>query len=203
MPKILKTVAETDASLRVMKHWHEAVPNDRMAHLVKDLTREFLRALQSRLLQHNVQLGHWTFLRILWEGDGVTKRELSLEAGVMEPTTVVALRSMEELGYITLARRGDNRKNIYVYLTPAGRKLRKTLVPLAEKVNEIALRGIGEQEVATTRTCLLWMLDNLVRESSTDASERPLAGRRTDRRTGNPPQSRGCARPRYAGRSSG
>ncbi len=169
MPKILKTVAETDASLRVMKHWHEAVPNDRMAHLVKDLTREFLRALQSRLLQHNVQLGHWTFLRILWEGDGVTKRELSLEAGV----------------------------------TPAGRKLRKTLVPLAEKVNEIALRGIGEQEVATTRTCLLWMLDNLVRESSTDASERPLAGRRTDRRTGNPPQSRGCARPRYAGRSSG
>ncbi|RWA47713.1 hypothetical protein AU476_33865 [Cupriavidus sp. UYMSc13B] len=42
---------------------------------MKDATRFFLRALQHRLSQHDVQLGHWTFLRILWERDGITKRE--------------------------------------------------------------------------------------------------------------------------------
>src|SRR6516164_8476283 len=96
---------DEEVAKRILRHWHEAVPNDRMAHLVKDATRAFLRSLQVRLAKHDVQLGHWTFLRILWEHDGLTKRELSIEAGVMEPTTVVALKAMEQLGYVTLEQR--------------------------------------------------------------------------------------------------
>jgi|TARA_R100001143_G_C3353879_1_gene131164 DNA-binding MarR family transcriptional regulator len=145
----------------VLRHWLEAVPNDRMAHLVKDATRCFQRALQIRLARHNVQLGHWTFLRILWQKDGFTKRELSIEAGLMEPTTFVALRAMESLGYITLERRPENRKNIYVFLTPFGRELEKELVPLAEEVNTIALRGVSASDVRVTRKCLLAAIENL------------------------------------------
>ena len=40
-----------------------------------------MRALQARLAAHGVSFGHWTFLRILWERDGLTQRELSAEAG--------------------------------------------------------------------------------------------------------------------------
>ena len=29
----------------ILRHWREAVPNDRLAHLVKDATRGLLRAL--------------------------------------------------------------------------------------------------------------------------------------------------------------
>lgn len=137
-----------------------------MAHLVKDATRGFLRALQSRLAQHNVQLGHWTFLRILWERDGITKRELSVEAGVMEPTTFIALRAMESLGYVTLERRPDNKKNIYVHLSAEGRRLRKLLVPLAQEVNAVALAGIAEKDVAVARRALLVMIDNLARDQA-------------------------------------
>lgn len=146
---------------RVLKHWHSAVPNDRMAHLVKDATRVFLRALQIRLARHDVQLGHWTFLRILWEQDGMTQRELSDEAGFMEPTTVIALRSMESLGYVTREHRPDNRKNLYVFLTPKGKSLKKILIPLAEEVNQIALGGASDDDVAATRRTLLSMLENL------------------------------------------
>lgn len=145
----------------VLKHWHEAVPDDRLAHLVKDATRAFLRALQVRLAAHDVSLGHWTFLRILWEQDGLTQRELSVEAGVMEPTTVTALRSMEALGYIERKQKPDNRKNIYVYLTPDGKKLKKRLVPLAEEVNALAVGGIPDAEVALVRRTLLTMITNL------------------------------------------
>lgn len=170
LPSAAATVTQLPPSLdaevarRVLRHWHEAVPNDRMAHLVKDATRVFLRALQIRLARHDVQLGHWTFLRILWERDGITKRELSVEAGVMEPTTVVALRAMEALGYVTLERRADNRKNVYVMLTPAGRRLKRKLVPLAEEVNATALAGLSAAEIAATRRALLVMIDNLMRD---------------------------------------
>ena len=38
----------TDSGTRaILRHWREAVPNDRLAHLVKDATRGLLRALQT------------------------------------------------------------------------------------------------------------------------------------------------------------
>ena len=160
----IAAASEDESAARLLRHWREAVPNDRMAHLVKDATRSFLKALQARLAMHEVQLGHWTFLRILWEKDGLTKRELSAEAGVMEPTTVVALRAMESLGYVTLKQLPENRKNVYVYLTQKGKRLRKALVPLAEEVNKVAMQGLSQAEVATTRTSLLAMIDNLASE---------------------------------------
>ena len=85
-------VRETDA---ILLHWREAVPNDRLAHLIKDATRALLRALQMRLTEHSVSLGQWTFLRILWESDGITQRELSELAGVMEPTTFTAVTAID------------------------------------------------------------------------------------------------------------
>lgn len=151
---------------RVLKHWLSAVPNDRMAHLVKDATRVFLRSLQARLARHEVQLGHWTFLRILWEQDGLTQRELSDEAGFMEPTTVIALRSMESLGYVTRKHRPNNRKNLYVFLTPKGRSLKQALVPLAEEVNAVALTGVSDSDIAASRRALLAMIDNLSKDLS-------------------------------------
>lgn len=150
----------------VLKHWHEAVPDDRLAHLVKDATRAFLRALQVRLASHDVPLGHWTFLRILWEQDGLTQRELSAEAGVMEPTTVTALRAMESLGYIERRQKPENRKNIYVYLTPEGKKLKKRLVPLAEEVNSLAVKDIPENDIVLVRRALLTMITNLCNDDA-------------------------------------
>src|SRR3982751_304659 len=105
----------------ILRHWREAVPNDRLAHLVKDATRALVRALQVRLVEHDVSFGHWTFLRVLWEHDGLTQRELSAQAGVMEPTTFSALQAMQKLGYVERRRLADNRKNVYVFLTPRGR----------------------------------------------------------------------------------
>lgn len=169
---------EAEVAERILRRWHEAVPHDRMAHLVKDATRALLRALQVRLAAHNVQLGHWTFLRILWEKDGLTKRELSVEAGVMEPTTFTALRAMEALGYVSLEQRPDNRKNIYVFLTPMGKRLRKTLVPLAEEVNAIALRNVPADDVAAGRRMLLSIVDNLAQDAVDKQVEPSKPGRR-------------------------
>ncbi len=147
-----------------MRHWREAVPDDRLAHLVKDATRALVRALQMRLAEHGVSFGHWTFLRILWEGDGLTQRELSEQAGVMEPTTFSALKAMERLGYIRRRRRGGDRKKVYVLLTPKGRRLRDRLVPLAENVNRIAVRGVQPADIAATRAVLLTIIENMARD---------------------------------------
>jgi DNA-binding MarR family transcriptional regulator len=150
----------------ILRHWREAVPNDRLAHLVKDATRGLIRALTMRLAEHRVSFGHWAFLRILWETDGLTQRELSVQAGVMEPTTFAAIKAMEKLGYVQRRQKPSSRKNVYVFLTPAGRALKAKLVPFAEAVNEIAVRGIPAADVAVTRKTLLAMIENLTVEEA-------------------------------------
>ena len=170
---------------RILRHWHEAVPNDRLAHLVKDASRAFVRALKERLDRHGVPFGHWAFLRILWESDGLTQRELSAEAGVMEPTTHVALNAMEELGYIRRRRRSANRRNVYVHLTTKGRAMKSLLVPLAEDVNRIGIQGIADDDIATTRRVLVAIIDNLARNegapTTVTQARRPRAGATTER----------------------
>jgi DNA-binding MarR family transcriptional regulator len=136
---------------------------ERLAHIIREAARALVRALTQRLAEHGVSFGHWAFLRILWERDGLTQRELSEMAGVMEPTTFAALRAMERLGYIERRQVPENRKNVYVHLTPQGRALQKKLVPLAEVVNKVATRGVKAGDLATTRRVLLAMLDNLGR----------------------------------------
>jgi DNA-binding MarR family transcriptional regulator len=158
--------AETDETQAILRHWQKAVPNDRLAHLVKDATRALLRALQMRLAAHGVSIGHWTFLRILWETDGITQRELSAQAGVMEPTTFSAVNAMEKLGFVTRRQLPDSRKKMYVFLTPKGRLLKSKLVPLAEEVNDVAVQGVPAAEVAATRRTLLAVLENLARDEA-------------------------------------
>jgi DNA-binding MarR family transcriptional regulator len=171
----------------ILRHWREAVPDDRLAHLVKDATRALVRALQMRLAEHRVSFGHWTFLRVLWEGDGLTQRELSDEAGVQEPTTFTALKAMQRLGYVTRRRVGSDRKKVYVFLTPKGRALKRALVPLAEEVNAVAARRVSRGDIATTRKVLLAIIENLARDEAAHEkrmpSTRALARLGTPRRT--------------------
>ena len=148
----------------IVHHWREAVPNDRMAHLVRDTERAFRRALQMRLAVHSVPFGHWSFLRILWESDGLTQKELSARAGVMEPTTFTAMKAMEALGYVTRKQLPTNKKNMYVYLTNAGRALKEKLVPMAEDANHVSVHGVSPQDVKTARKVLLAMIENLARD---------------------------------------
>src|SRR5258707_5549025 len=146
---------------QMLRHWQEAVPNDRLAHLVKHAARSFARALQMRLAVHSVSYGHWSFLRILWESEGLTQRQLSGQAGVMEPTTFSALNAMERLGYVVRKPSPTSRKEVHVYLTRRGRGLKNKLVPLAEEVNEVALRDVATADIAATRRTLLALIENL------------------------------------------
>ena len=154
-----------------------------------------MRALTQRLAQHGVSFGHWAFLRILWQQDGLTQRELSEQAGVMEPTTFAALKTMEELGLVERRQLPENRKNVYVHLTPQGRALKAKLVPLAEEVNRVATRGVPAEDIAAMRRALELMLANLAADAAVSRSlpPRPSRPSRISR------SSRGSARHRRPG----
>ena len=135
--------------------------DERLAHVVRLVAKGFSRCLQIRLAEHGVSFGHWTYLRVLWEQDGITQRDLSTRLGLMEPTVHTALEKMLRAGLIRREHRDGNRKKKYIYLSDAGRSLRAELEPLAVEVNEIATMGLQEDDLSKLRGMLLHMHKNL------------------------------------------
>lgn len=139
----------------------ESEYEDRFAHLVKNAWRAMVRALQIRLIEHDVSFGHWSFLRILWEADGLTQRELAERSGMTTPTTFTAINAMETLGYVRRKQMHGNKKNVYIFLTPKGRKLQDKLLPLAEDINAAAVQGLEAADIQAARLVLERIAANL------------------------------------------
>lgn len=194
----MTTTLGKNSSAAILRHWREAVPNDRLAHLIKDAARVLNRALQTRLAEHGVSFGHWTFLRILWEQDGATQRELSHAAGVMEPTTHSAMISMETLGLVERRRKEGDRRNLHIFLTAKAKRLKPQLVAHAVAVNKEAVRGVATQDASTTRSVLLAIIENMVAADSRTTPQPQSARKRQGTNRPKTPIRRGSSgiRPR-------
>jgi DNA-binding MarR family transcriptional regulator len=132
-------------------------------YLVRDAHRAFQRVLERRIARFGVTRGHWYFLRVLWIRDGVTQRELSARVGMMEPTTVIALKSMERAGLVRRVRSREDARRAQVWLTPLGRRLEQQLLPVARQIVREAEKGIGRRNVAVFRAVIARMTTNLDR----------------------------------------
>jgi DNA-binding MarR family transcriptional regulator len=146
--------------------WLEIMPHDRMSQFVKIARRCYSRSLQIRLIEHNVSIGYWVFFRVLWEADGISQQQVSERAGLRTPTTYVALKAMERLGYVKRVRKPGDRKTVYIYLTTKGRDLQGILDPIAKETNEIAVRGVSTDDLVATRRTLQRMIENLVEDEA-------------------------------------
>jgi DNA-binding MarR family transcriptional regulator len=130
-------------------------------YLVRDAHRAFQRLLEKRIAAYGVTRGQWYFLRVLWSEDGLSQRELSARVGMMEPTTVIALRSMERAGLIRRVRSKDDRRKSHVWLTARAKRMRGELLQLARGINAQADDGISPEDIAVFRRVIARMTRNL------------------------------------------
>jgi len=132
-------------------------------YLVRDAHRAFQRLLERRIAAYGVTRGQWYFLRVLWTADGLSQRELSARVGMMEPTTAVALRSMERSQLIRRLRAADDRRKVRVFLTAKAKRLRNELLTVARGITADAEQGIGARDLANFRRTIARMTANLDR----------------------------------------
>ena len=132
-------------------------------YLVRDAHRAFQRLLERRIAAYGVSRGQWYFLRVLWTADGLSQRELSARVGMMEPTTAVALRSMERSQLIRRLRAADDRRKVRVFLTPKAKRLRNELLTAARGITADAEKGIAARDLANFRRVIAHMTANLDR----------------------------------------
>jgi DNA-binding MarR family transcriptional regulator len=141
----------------------EFPPHASSGYLVRDTHRAFQRLLERRIAAFGVTRGQWYFLRVLWITDGLSQRELSARVGMMEPTTVIALRSMEKSGLIRRVRGDDDRRKVLVFLTAKAKRLRGELLGVARTITDEAEEGIAPRDLAAFRRIVARMTENLDR----------------------------------------
>ncbi len=133
----------------------EFPPRQSSGYLVRDAHRAFQRLLERRIAPYGVTRGQWYFLRVLWTHDGLSQRELSARVGMMEPTTVIALRSMEKAGLIQRQRSDDDRRKVRVLLTAKAKRLRNELLAVARGITDdprtASLRTISPRSAVSSR----------------------------------------------------
>ena len=136
-------------------------PAHSMGYLSRLSFRAFSRALEKRTIKHGISGGQWRFLRVLWEEEGLSQRQLSELVNTKEPTTVRAVRSLEENGLIKRTQDPVDGRKFNIFLTPKSRSLRNKLMPYVIEVNQIASQGVSKKDLDTTRRVLIKMYENL------------------------------------------
>jgi MarR family transcriptional regulator, organic hydroperoxide resistance regulator len=128
-------------------------------------------SFKAELAKHGVPWSVWYYLRVLWECDGISQRDLTERVGVMQPNTVSALQTMLKAGWVTIARGKTDRRRTLVSLTPKGRRLMRRMLPeIREVVRPFLLEGFSDREEAELRRLLNKVCDNVRRAGA------PLSG---------------------------
>jgi DNA-binding MarR family transcriptional regulator len=153
----------TNRTKIMARHQVELPPQTSSGYLVRDAHRAFQRLLERRIAAYGVSRGQWYFLRVLWITDGLSQRELSARVGMMEPTTVIALRSMERAGLIRRVRGEEDRRKVLVYLSAKAKRLRNELLTVARGITDVAEEGIAQRDLASFRQVIARMTANLDR----------------------------------------
>jgi len=125
-----------------------------IGYLARVNFRAFSRALEKLTSKHGVSAGQWRFLRVLWEQDNITQRELSDLAGTTEATTVRSVNALVKSGFVTRNRCTEDRRKSHIVLTPKARRLRAKLIPLVVAVNERAMQGLSKKDIDIARRVL-------------------------------------------------
>ena len=132
--------------------------------VVREVWRLFARCLQPRIAREGVSIGMWFVLRMLWDEDGMTQRELGERVGINGPTMVTALNAMERAGLVKRVHNQIDRRKINVFLTERGRKLKSKLWPMAAEVLELSLSGLTRSQVQSLNVMLAQIRLNLERD---------------------------------------
>ena len=128
--------------------------DDNLDFLIRNTRRLLMKRIEEKLAEHGTPLGAWFPLRILYEEDGITQRELSRKLGYLDANAGTIVEAMEKLKLVRRVRNATDRRKINVFLTPAGRRMGETIVMYMQEVNEQIVAGFSRRDADQLKTLL-------------------------------------------------
>lgn len=108
----------------------------------------FSKIFRERLKEHGVSFSEFVHLERLWYDDGLNQTELSRRVGIETASSTTVLDALEKRGYIRRERDLRDRRNVRVFLQPAGAEIEAKLLECAAGINAIARAGLNKADIA-------------------------------------------------------
>jgi len=163
------------------------VPSIGLGMLLRDANAVFNRALREELARHKITFSQYQHLRQLWHADGLAQVELSRRIGIETASSTAVLDALEKRGYIRRERDARDRRNVRVFLEPAGAEIEAKLLECAAGINAIAREGLSKADIADFFRIIAVIAGNL--EAQDRGASRKAAGA-SSARSSKPPRSR-------------
>lgn len=87
--------------------------------------------------EHDITEQQWRILRVLWETDNCTTKELSRNTLLPSPSLVGIIDRMKKKGLVSRTRSKTDRRKVFVKLTEQGQSLQSQIAP---KIDEVYLK---------------------------------------------------------------
>lgn len=133
--------------------------HDSLGLLLRVAMSGLRRAFKEQLAEHDIPWSMWYYLRVLWDSDGLSQKDLMARVGMLQPNAVSSIKALQERGFVTVQRDEADQRRTCIRLTPRGRELQATLLPgVRERVNRVAFRDFADSErevlmALLTRVC--------------------------------------------------
>lgn len=109
-----------------------------------------------------IKPGQAVILFMLGCKGGLSQKQLAQEIGITPPSMTVALRKMEESGFILREPDDEDQRVIRIRLSEKGKQYVDEIKSILEEMEELLYEGISSEERMLFRRLLIEMRDNLL-----------------------------------------
>ncbi len=116
--------------------------------LINHIARLFAKELQQRIQPLGIVTGQFPILLELWEGDGLTQRELLEKLDIEQATLANTLTRMQRDGLIKRTKHPTDARAQLIWLTDKASKIKDEAYRFAWQINTDSLSVLDEREQA-------------------------------------------------------
>jgi len=121
---------------------------------------------EKELKPYSLSYAHRIILIRLSEKEGLTQKELAQDTYFEQSNLTLMLNRLELKGLVKRSAKENDRRAYIVTITPAGKRLRDSLVQMGEDVMDRALRGLSAEQKETLSHMLQMIYENLNKSPS-------------------------------------
>ncbi|MFC5651038.1 MarR family winged helix-turn-helix transcriptional regulator [Paenibacillus solisilvae] len=116
--------------------------------------------IKNQLAPFNLAPEQTLIMMVLWEKDGFTQIEIA-EKLLKDKTNIARMAlNLEQKGFIRRISPENDRRSLLVYLTEEGKQLRHEIISMAEKINDLIIKGISDDELNEMKRILSKICSN-------------------------------------------
>ncbi|MCM3080208.1 MULTISPECIES: MarR family transcriptional regulator [Brevibacillus] len=135
--------------------------DDALGFAINNTGRSMSRILTSAFHSYEVTPEQWSILKRLEEEDRITIKELSKRVGKDQANVTRISDLLDRKGFIQKISNPEDKRSSLVCLTEEGHSIVRQLDPIDERVNDIALQDLTENEIELLKKLLAKIRENI------------------------------------------